>query len=166
VHASAATFAATETGRFVVAIIETIVVGKFFAGSNVANRGDEDAFPFFVGLAVGIARMVHKHRHPVAIDHHLAIANAEQISERAAFVAGVAFGLGDALSRVFQDASTLGNIVKGEASSSVNVRGTNDETRQEEVLPVNLVCSITQLPVAQERYVARTPATRAWLRCQ
>ncbi len=79
----------------------------------------------------------------MAVDHHLAVADTEQIGEWAAFVAIVAFGLGDAFAGVFQNARAFGYVVQGETSGGMNVRGANDEARQAVSLPVGLQCSIT-----------------------
>ncbi len=67
--------------------------------------------------------------------HHCAVADSKEVGELAAFVALVALRLSDAFSGVFQDARTIGDVVQGEASGGMNVRGANNEARQVVVLP-------------------------------
>src|SRR5580692_9051092 len=139
VHASPAALAAAVTGSIVLAVVEPVIVGEFFAGSDVANAGDEDAVSVLIGLAIGIAGVIDEHRHAVAVDYNFAIADTEQISEWAPIVAIVAFGLGNAFASVFQYPSTVGYVVQRKTSGGMNVRGANDEARQAVSLP--LVCS-------------------------
>ena len=82
--------------------------------------------------------MIDEHRHAVSVDDDLAVADAKQIGEGPAFVAVVAFGLGDALAGVFQDASAFGYVFQRKTAGGMNVRGANDEARQVSHLP--LVC--------------------------
>src|ERR1700690_335043 len=66
----------------------------------------------------------------MAIDHYFTVADAEQIGERAALVTNVALRLTDALSGVFQQPRAFGDLGEREAAGGVNVRRTDNETRQ------------------------------------
>ena len=80
------------------------------------------------------------------VDHDLAFADAEQISERPPLVAQVAFVFGDALAFVFQQTSAFGDRLQGKAAGSVDVGRANDQTRKDGEF--SRVCSIAQLQEA------------------
>src|SRR5579875_1277944 len=130
VHAAPAIAATAVAGRLVLAVVEAVVVGQFFAGGNVANAFDVDAPVLLVGFAVGIAGVIDEHGHAMTVDHHLAIPYAKKIGEGATIIAIITLGLGDAFAGVFQHARPFGNVVQREASSGMNVGGTNDKARQ------------------------------------
>src|SRR5208283_3378514 len=145
VHTAATALAAAVAQGSVVfvAIVKPIIVGEFFAGGDVAQRLYKDPVLFLVGLTVGIAGVVHEHGHPMPIDHNLAVTDPKEIGERAAIVANVSLSFADAFARVLENTSFLRDVVQGEASSGVNIRGTNNQAWQAAVLPESVVSSIT-----------------------
>jgi hypothetical protein len=121
IHAATATLAAAVAGSFILAVIQPVVVGELLAGLDVANAGDEHSITLFVGLAVGIARVIHKHGYAMAIDHNFAIADAKQIGKRTPIVSGVAFRFTDALASVFHQFCSFGNVFQCETTGGMNV---------------------------------------------
>src|SRR5271166_5726886 len=77
IHASAAALAVAKAGSVVIAIVKPVIVGQFLAGGDVAQRNDVHPVSFLVGLAVGIAGVIHEHRHPVSVNDHLAVADSK-----------------------------------------------------------------------------------------
>src|SRR6185437_14352867 len=104
VHGLAAVGGSAVAGGFiVVAVVEVVVVGEFFAGGDVANGFNPDATSNFVGFAIRVAGVVEEHGHSVAVDDDGAVADAEQIGGWRVLVFGVGEFLGNARAGVFDD---------------------------------------------------------------
>ena len=107
-----------------------VLVGEFLAGGDVADGVDEDAFVFgFFRLAVGIAVVVEEHGGAKAVDHGVAVANAEEIGDGTFAVTVVGLGLGKTGAVVFEDTRTFADGIEGVAAGTVDGGGPNEEAR-------------------------------------
>lgn len=128
-HGFAAVFRTAVAGGFGwIAVVEVVVVGQLFAGSDISQGENPDAFARLFCFAVGVAGMVEEHGSTVAVDDLLSIADAEEVGHGQGFVFDVGGLLGHTGAGVFDDARTLGNGSRGVAACGMDCGGANDET--------------------------------------
>src|SRR5579884_864927 len=82
-HGAAAALQAAVAGRHLVgiAVEKVVVVGKLLAGLDVAQGENPYAIVNLVGLAVGIAGMVHKGRNAKAVNDDVGIIHGEEVGD-------------------------------------------------------------------------------------
>jgi len=121
IHRLPAVLRAAVAGCGVIAaIVEVVVVEKFLACGDIAQRLDPYPAIHLVGLTVGVAAVIEKHGDAVTIDHVGAIANSEEIGGRRILVALVGHFFRDTRASVLDDARAFGNGSGGVTTGSVN----------------------------------------------
>src|SRR5271166_1391925 len=149
IHAAATALAAAMARGFVFPVVQPVVVGEFLPRTQVSHRSNEDTPINLVHFAIRVAGMINEHSHPVAIDDDCAIADSEQVGERASVVSPVSLLLGDTFTRIFEYDRAPRNIFQCETAGSMNVRRAGNQAGH-----------VTFLPTFAWQYSA---AQRAWV---
>src|SRR5262249_33229743 len=106
--------AAVAWGMFArLRIVDVVIVGQFFTGSNITKGDDPDAAFDLVGLTIRPARMVDEGSHAKTIDDGFAAIHAEQISYFAVGVHPIRLSSRQTRSRIFQDVCPAGDGMSG-----------------------------------------------------
>src|SRR4029079_2511471 len=69
-----------------VAVVEVVVVGEFFSGSDVANGADEDPAIDFVRFTIWTTRVIDKGGNVVAVNRMFTVSQAKQVGARRVLV--------------------------------------------------------------------------------
>lgn len=120
--------AAVAVGRFVVGVVEVVLVDELFAGGDVADGLDVDAAVGLLGLAVGGAGVVDEHGGGEAVDDVVGAVDGEEIGYGFFGVAVVGDVFRDAGAVVFEDEAAAGDGVEGDDAGSVDGGGADEES--------------------------------------
>ena len=131
VHGSAATNRSAVAIRVgLVAVVQVVVVRKFFVCGNIANCPDPDPAPDLVSFAVGIAGVIDEHCGAVAIDHNFAVTQSKKIGGRRVLILLISGFLADARASVLHHPGSRFDGRGGVTAGSVNGGGANDEAHR------------------------------------
>jgi hypothetical protein len=131
IHCSAATYGAAVAICIVfVAVVEVVIVGKFFVCLNIADGLDPDPAPLLVSFTIGLAGMIDEHGGAVTIDYDFAVAKSKKIGCWRVLILLISKFFADTRASVFHHPSARLNGRGGVASGSMNGRGSNDQAHR------------------------------------
>lgn len=106
--------------------VELVVVREFLAGVDRAIRNDEHLGTVDLGIAIGLAGVIHAgaRRRRIAVDE-CAVLQIEEPDMIGAFAPPLGFRLGDALTCVFDDTGPFANAAGGKCPPTVDSGATD-----------------------------------------